>query len=374
MFFGRDELLSRLETSLRSRSGRKSIVMFGQKRAGKSSIIEHLRRRLAESDDVLPVSFSLQEFVSDLSEAALLHRIVHGISEVLEDLRLEGRDVPELSPPRIDEMHSNATLRFHQVMSGLVREMNRRSSVLHIVLLIDEFTEIFKAIRNERIPREFMKAWKATIEKGYFSSVLVGQDIMPAFKAAFPNEFGVTEDIRVTYLDEAAARALVQRPIGEERFAGDAVRRLLELTANSPYYTMMFCARLVDYMNATRSMVVTAADILTVKNHMLLGDDRRQDDRRLTADKFDNLLAAGDGVQDSGIDPDDTQAVCAAIARTGGEGWCARESMSDIFEPAKLDMLLSDLEDRDVVERKGTAYRLRVGLFRDWLRLRGSTQ
>ena len=374
MFFGRNEFLSRLETSLRSRAGRKSIVMFGQKRAGKSSIIEHLRRRLADSDDVLPVSFSLQEIVSDLSEAALLHRIVRGISEVLEDLRLDGREVPELSPPRIDEMHSNATLRFHQVMSGLVREMSRRSSGLHIVLLIDEFTEIFKAIRNERIPREFMKAWKAIIEKGYFSSVLVGQDIMPAFKAAFPNEFGVTEDMRVTYLDEAAARALAQRPIGEERFAGDAVRLLLDLTANSPYYTMMFCARLVDYMNATRSMVVTAADILTVKNHMLLGDDRRQDDRRLTADKFDNLLAAGDGVQDSGIDPDDTHAVCAAIARTGGEGWCARESMGGMFEPAELNTLLSDLEDRDVVERKGTAYRLRVGLFRDWLTLRGSTQ
>ena len=374
MFFGRDELLSRLETSLRSRSGRKSIVMFGQKRAGKSSIIEHLRRRLADSDDVLPVSFSLQEIVSDLSEAALLHRIVHGISEVLEDLRLDGRNVPELSPPRIDDMHSNATLRFHQVMSGLVREMSRRSSGLHIVLLIDEFTEVFKAIRNERIPREFMKAWKAIIEKGYFSSVLVGQDIMPAFKAAFPNEFGVTEDIRVTYLDEAAARALVQEPIGEERFAGDAVRRLLDLTANSPYYTMMFCARLVDYMNATRSMVVTAADILTVKNHMLLGDDRRQDDRRLTADKFDNLLAAGDGVQDSGIDPEHTHAVCAAIARTGGEGWCARESMGDLFEDTELDRLLSDLENRDVAERKGTAYRLRVGLFRDWLALRDSAR
>ena len=374
MFFGRNEFLSRLETSLRSRAGRKSIVMFGQKRAGKSSIIEHLRRRLADSDDVLPVSFSLQEIVSDLSEAALLHRIVQGISEVLEDLRLEGRDVPELSPPCIDEMHSNATLRFLQVMSGLIRAMNRRSSGLHIVLLIDEFTEIFKAIRNERIPREFMKAWKAIIEKGYFSSVLVGQDIMPAFKAAFPNEFGVTEDIRVTYLDEAAARALVQRPIGEERFAGDAVRRLLDLTANSPYYTMMFCARLVDYMNATRSMVVTAADILTVKNHMLLGDDRRQDDRRLTADKFDNLLAAGDGVQDSGIDPEHTHAVCAAIARTGGEGWCARESMGHLFEDAELDRLLSDLESRDVIERKGTAYRLRVGLFRDWLTLRGSAQ
>ena len=56
------------------------------------------------------------------------------------------------------------------------------------------------------MPGELMKAWKSIVEKGYFSSVLVGQDIMPAFKAAFPNEFGVTEDIRVTYLDEVAAR------------------------------------------------------------------------------------------------------------------------------------------------------------------------
>lgn len=134
----------------------------------------------------------------------------------------------------------------------------------------------------------------------------------------------------MTYLDGVAARALVQEPIGEERFADDAVRRLLDLTANSPCYTMMFCARLVDYMNSTRSLVVTAADVLNVEADMLRGD------RRLTADKFDNLLAAGDGVEDSDIDPKDTHAVCAALARVGGEGWCARKSMSDEFEDAKL--------------------------------------
>ena len=100
MFFGRDELLNRLATSLLSRSGRKSVVMFGQKRAGKSSLIEHLRRRLAESGDVLPVSFSLHDIASDLSEATLLHRIMQGISEALEDLRFEGRNVPEMFPSK----------------------------------------------------------------------------------------------------------------------------------------------------------------------------------------------------------------------------------------------------------------------------------
>ena len=290
------------------------------------------------------------------------HRILLGVDEVLEELRFDGRDVPDFSPPGLDVLASHPTLLFHNAMSTLIRDVKRRSTHLTFVLLIDEFTDIFKEIRKERIPRQFMKAWKAIIERRYFASVLVGQDIMPAFKADFPNEFGVTEDVRVTYLDDVAAIALIQKPIGEKRFAGRAISRLLDLTAGSPYYTIMFCARLVDYMNATRSVIVTEADIHAVEEEMLRGD------RRLT---IDNLLCAGDGMVDSGIDPDDTRAVCDAIVQgPEREGWCPRELIRD-FDEAALDKLLSDIETRDVAERKGTAYRLRVGLFRDWLETQG---
>ena len=365
MFVGRDELLDRLEHSLLAGSGSKSIVMFGQKRAGKSSLLEHLRRRLTRKRIVVPVCFSLLDIASDLSVPSFLHRILQGASDVLEDLRYDGRDVPEFSPPAIEEMESHPTLRFHDAMASLVRTMKRHPSDLNFVFLIDEFTDIFKEIRRGRIQRQFMKAWKAIVEKRYFASVLVGQDIMPAFKAEFPNEFGVTEDIRVTYLDDTAAATLVQKPIGEERFAGRAVKWILDLTAGSPYYTMMLCARLVDYMNTTRSVKVTEADVLAVEDEMLRGE------RRLTTDKFDNLLSAGDGVLDSGIDPDDTYAVCAAIAQgSETEMWCSRNAIRGFGEP-DLNKLLLDVETRDVVERKGNAYRLRVGLFRDWLVRRG---
>lgn len=364
MFVGRGELLDRLEHSLLAGSASKSIVMFGQKRAGKSSLIEHLRRRLAGNDRVVPVCFSMQDIASDLSVTAFLHRILQSVSEVLEELRFDGRDVPDFAPPAIEEMESHPETRFHGALTSLMRDTRRHPSRLSFVFLIDEFTDIFKEIRRGRIPSQFMKTWKAIIEKKYFASVLVGQDIMPAFKAAFPNEFGVTEDIRVTYLDEAAATTLVEKPIGNDRFAGCAVKRLLDLTAGSPYYTMMFCARLVDYMNTTRSMIVTEADIRAVEEEMLRGE------RRLTKDKFDNLLSAGDGVEDSGIDPDDTYAVCAAIAcGSGKETWCSRHVIRE-FGDADLNRLLQDLETRDVVERKGDAYRLRVGLFRDWLMAR----
>ena len=313
----------------------------------------------------MPVCFSLQDVAPDLSVPALMHRILRSVSEVLEELQFAGENVPEFSPPDIDALKTDATLRFHDQMSSLVRTMARHSSNLKFVLLIDEFTDVFKEIRKNRIPREFMKAWKAIIERKYFTSVLVGQDVMPAFKDEFPNEFGVTEDVRVTYLDDTAAATLIRGPIGEERFAGRAVRRLLDLTAGSPYYTMMFCARLVDYMNATRSVILTEADIHAVEEDMLRGD------RRLTKDKFDNLLCAGDGEVDSGIDPDHTYTVCRAIVRESGkEGWCSRELIRE-FDREALDELLSDLESRDVVERKDTAYRLHVGLFRNWLEMQG---
>lgn len=362
MFVGRDELMDKLEASLTGTSASKCIVVFGQKRAGKSSLLEHLKRRLAATRNCLPVQFSLYEIGPALDEATFFYRILQGISDALEDRRQESSWSGQFACPALESMQQHPTLRFHEAMGGLMRSLRGGDGTdqPRLILLIDEFTEIYKQIRKGIIPGGFMRAWKAIVEKRYFASVLVGQDIMPAFKSSFPNEFGVTEDVRVTYLSEKEARRLIEEPVGADRYAGNAVGRILGLTAGSPFYTMMLCNRLVDYINRTRSAVVTEADIATVEQEMLSGD------RRLTKDKFDNLICAGDGIEDSGIDPGDTLRLCAAIAREGERGWCSRDSLR-AFERDQLDTLLTDLERRDVVERKGEAVRLRVGLFRDWL-------
>jgi hypothetical protein len=45
-----------------------------------------------------------------------------------------------------------------------------------------------------------MRQWKALLELGLFSAVVVGQDFMPKFKKAFPNELGLlTMSVLVTY-------------------------------------------------------------------------------------------------------------------------------------------------------------------------------
>lgn len=367
MFVGRAQLLDRLENSLLSGSGSKCIVMFGQKRSGKSSLLEHLRRRLVGRGGCLPVQFSLYDMGPALNEAAFFHEVLRSIAGALADLREQGKTSLDLVCPSLESFDQHPVPRFHEAMSELSRNMRTtpQDQRLTLVLLIDEFTEAFKQIRKGLIAEGFMKAWKAAVEKRYFASVLVGQDIMPAFKTAFPNEFGVTEDVRVTYLSESEARRLIEGPIGQERFAGNAVSRMLGLTAGSPFYTMMLCSRLVDYMNKTRAAVVTEADIAAVEQEMIGGD------RRLTRDKFDNLVCAGDGIEDSGIDPDETLRLCAEIARHADRGWCSHDALRNSFERERLGVLLTDLERRDVVERKGDAHRVRVGLFHDWLLAQG---
>ena len=360
MFVGRDDLLDRLESSLISAVSCKSIILFGQKRAGKSSLLSHLKRKLSLQNGVVPVTLSVQDVAPQVSMQFLLYRMLGSLSEVLEEMHYDGHQVPKFKAPRPDALADHPVLGFHDAMSAFTREMKRSRLKLKIVFMIDEFTDVFKQIRKGAIPREFMKAWKSIVERQYFSSVLVGQDIMPEFKAQFPNEFGVTEDVRVTYLKESSARELIERPIGADRFAGTAVGRIVELTAGSPYYTMMFCARLVDYINDTRSAIVTEADVLAVEGQMLSGDGR------LSQDKFDNLIRAGDGFEDSGVNPDESLKVCTEIVRKSRKGWCLFDLIEG-FEEDDLVELLKDLERRDVVERRDQAFRLRVGLFRDWL-------
>jgi len=169
---------------------------------------------------------------------------------------------------------------------------------------------------------------------------------------------------REVYLPAADARRLIVEPVGLHHYVGNAVDRILDVTAGSPFCTMMFCSRLVEYMNRTRSAVVTEADIGAVVQEMVAGD------RRLSKDKFDNLVCAGDGKLDSGIDPDETFQVCREIPRNAHGGWCARDALHS-YAKEKMEILLTDLDRRDVLERKGDACRLRVGLFRDWLMVQG---
>ena len=374
MFFGRDELIQNIARAIQSsRLQSKCVLVFGQKRSGKSSVLYHLKKTLEKDSKLLVLDLGNIGTLSEDSSVPLLYRILRRIltelENAVEDRVDEGLPPLDFSIPGDDEFykHPDPLQRFEDIFRSLKRYVSKqeRWHGVKVVLLIDEFQYIYDRILAGKIPESFMQSWKALLQANYFHAVLVGQDVMPKFKLHFPNEFGTTQDERVTYLKPDDARSLIDEPVriggrqGESRYREQAIEQILELTAGSPFYIQMLCNRLVEYMNVKHAHLVTEADVEQVKNELISGVNA------LDLDKFDNLINSGDTSADA-ISDDDALKVLKTIADNSVTGPCHRDRI-DCKTSLPIDTILDDLEKRDIVERREQFYQIQVRLFKEWL-------
>lgn len=388
MFFGRDQLINSIADKISNSLGQsKSVVIFGPKRAGKSSILFHLRKKLQGDPRLLVLDLgNIARLLGPSEEASLFDTI---LGTILHDLQREinrrvAQGMPRLTitfPEDLEHFlgYRNPLGTFNEILSDFRITTERTSGWenVKVVLLIDEFSYIYGEILKQRLPESFMETWKALLQEGYFSAVLVGQDYMPRFKARFANEFGTTEDARITYLLREDARELVDLPIriggeaGESRYREHAIDRILELTAGSPFYTQIFCSQLVEYMNRQRARFVTELDIERVEDELLTGF------KPLEEEVFDGLLDSGDTSADS-IRKSEALSVLRQVARGPQDDGCTRANIR-LDDRSRTEVVLEDLVRRDVLEdlvredvknhNQKHCYRIRVGLFRDWLNM-----
>ncbi|MBA9001553.1 AAA family ATPase [Thermomonospora cellulosilytica] len=364
MFYGRGELLQTLVDAL-ERPDAKCVVIYGQKRVGKSSVLHHLRRAL--KPPVLAAELNLGKLATNLDHARLLYMIAGAFFRKLEDLEEEGWPALDLPRPALRDFRDSgdAQIFFDDYMHGMLRQMRRSQDYRNwrLVLLLDEFTVLYSVIERGDLPREFMKAWKAMLESELFSSVVAGNDLMPRFLKAFPNEFQVARQEPVSYLDPGPAEELITVPVrldnGENRHRGDSVQRILELTARSPYYIQLFCNRLIQHMNAERQMLIGPADVDRVATALVSGD------QALPLEQFDNLLTPGDA--DVSDLPAGTVLEVLNVCLTGRR----RDLHLDGRKARDLPdgpRVLEDLMRRNVIVREAEdRYRIKVGLFAEWL-------
>jgi hypothetical protein len=113
-------------------------------------------------------------------------------------------------------------------------------------------------------------------------------------------------------------------------------------------------------MNRKRTPVVTRADIEQVKDELIRGVNA------LSLDKFENLVNSGD-TSPNAIKDRDILAVLREIAVNSQTGACGRADITSDTE-TPVSTILEDLINRYVLEcERGQYYRIRVGLFQEWL-------
>lgn len=376
MFYGREEFISNITHSILN-SPSKQIIIYGQKRCGKSSVMSHLKKQLEDTGKTFCISFSLGDISGNLSEASFYYKILSTIKDNLDSLEFNDVVVPTYDIPTFTEFKqiddenplntfSKYIVRFKQACMKTEGWKDKS-----LVVMIDEFTYLYTEIKKGHIKDSIMKQWKAITqnERAQFSVVLVGQDVVPSFKKEdyARNAFGVIQDIRLTYLQLEPARNLIEKPIlkknGESRYIGKAVDTIIEYTSRNPYYIQIFCNRLVDFMNRNKSISVTEADVNEVARSFIIGD------QALDEDKFDNLIRAGELKDYQEFPEKDILEVLRRIALcTKNVPYCNRSDIETSLSVSIVDSILKHLEDREVIERKGEDnYKIQVKLFQEWL-------
>jgi AAA+ ATPase superfamily predicted ATPase len=372
MFYGRNEFIQRISEAIINTSS-KQVVIYGQKRSGKSSVLYHLRKKLEASQQTFCITLSLGTMYDDaISANKFFYQIIYSIDRELRKLKRKSQVIPEYKcpsykefedAPMIAEFFSEQIYLFKDACEQLEEWKDKK-----LVIMIDEFTYLYAAIKEKKISDGFMKQWKAITqnEDSAYSSVLVGQDVFPMFKDEFPNEFGVMQDERLTYLAKTDAIRLIEEPMGKPqsgipRFIGDAIETIIDYTSCNPYYIQIFCARLVSEMNRKKYMQVTSADVKEIADSFINGG------QALTDDKFDNLLNAGEKYDIQAISQETTKVVLKKIATNAQNiGYCLREQIS-IGDKEMEDKVLADLVKREVLEQKNDSYKIQVKLFQEWL-------
>lgn len=375
MFYGRKSFIKeKVDAILNAQS--KQIIIYGQKRCGKSSVLNQLKKDLENTGNVFCVKFSMGEIIQNISEASFYHKILSAIRGELESLEFDGYDVPNFEIPKFadfksqdDENPLNTFIDYVKQFKRLCKQCKGWESK-KLVVMIDEFTYLYSQIKIGKISPTIMKQWKAITqnEDTQFSVVLVGQDVVPSFKKEdyARNAFGVIEDVRLTYLSDSAARSLIEEPIYDKyhktRYIGDAVTKIIEYTSSNPYYIQIFCARMVAYMNQEKIISVTEADVDEVAQSFIKGN------QALTSDKFDGLLKAGEEKDTEEFDENEVLEVLIKISKASKNiGRCTRDEINALEDKDLEDQIIKNLVDREVLSLVNGFYKIQVKLFQEWL-------
>lgn len=252
MFFGRRELVDRILQTIHNNS----LLIYGERRIGKTSIQHQLKRRLRQLDDPCyefhPVYIDLQGTPETRFFQTMAEDIFQELAPVLDGLKPR----KELSG---DYSYRDFVRDVHAVLKAL---KGRTSKKVKLVLLIDEVDELndYDPRINQKLRSLFMKDFAESLV-----AVVSGVQIKKQWEKEGSPWYNFFEEVEVRPFGPQEARELIERPIGRIfKLDGGVVERIISLTAGKPYLIQKTCISLVTRLHEQHRRRITIADVEAV--------------------------------------------------------------------------------------------------------------
>jgi len=316
MFYGRADVSAQIQRALRTDGPASVILLEGNRRTGKTSILKHLMKS-ADLQGWVCVYCSFQSTEGQRGTAGIATgEVFYSIArELILAVHNAGFswDVPGIGT--LNQNLSKAALRHliltrvHPLFEGstpfeqfqiIVEAAIGTVAPNRVLLMLDEFDKLQEGIdhgiTSPQVPENIRYLFHTYSE---ISGILTGSRRIKRLRDEYWSAlFGIGNVISVSALDEHAARSLVTKPVeGRLVFAPAAVDRILFLTARHPFLIQSLCHRIFEKCaasgdrNVTTTTVDSAADQLVADNEHFrtLWDYIRTDRRRFIVCLIDRL-------------------------------------------------------------------------------------
>ncbi|RPI31446.1 MAG: hypothetical protein EHM70_11505 [Chloroflexota bacterium] len=261
LFFGREEIVGFIKENLEA-SHRNNLVLIGQRRTGKTSLLKQLPARLG--DDYLPVYIDGQALGLDPGMANLFLTLATEITFALED-----RGFQPVSPQMSDFTTSPAASFEREFLPAVRRQIGTR----HLLLMLDEFEELESAVQRGDLEPSIFGFLRHLIQhQENLSVIFCGTHRLEELASDYWNVlFNISLYKHITFLEKPEALRLIEDPVRPYGMCYDdlALDKIWRVTAGHPYFLQLLCHSLVNQHNKSERSYVTVADVNTALDEIL---------------------------------------------------------------------------------------------------------
>lgn len=344
IFVGRQDLITRVQQFLRD-GHRTALLLYGQRRMGKTSLLQNLGRFLPST--IVPLFVDEQGTAYSTTYADHLYSIVRQMTRSAKTHR--GLDFPPLSH---EALAANPFIVFTDWLDAVEQVLDDHGKSMFL-LMLDEIEVLKQMIDKGRLDVEdLLHLFRNLIQhRPKFKVLVAGSHALEELQD-WASYLINMEVIKIGCLSTEETLRLIERPVPHFNlhYHPEASQRIVKLTRGHPYLTQLLCHEIVIGKNQQptdqRNWVLPPDVEEAIPNALNVG----------------NLFFAN--IQKNQVDEQGT-ALLQFLA-TQGEGACVARSVLAYHVTGNLSQTLTRLQRRDLIEEVDGYYRFSIELIRRW--------
>jgi hypothetical protein len=357
LLVGRKDVFDRIAEIWSAKRNPDSIIIYGHRRMGKSSILRNLDQVAPQGSVVVYTDMAGEtSFVASTADLllGLADRIYVAVRQAYGDGLIPEPDPEAYTTP------ARAQFQFSRLLAEVCEALSGRI----LVLALDEFEGVERAVEAGKVGPEIYQFLRAKAQEPWLVLVFGGLHTLDEMSRDYQQPFyGSYENIPVSYLSHRAARHLITNPTEDFvlNYEPEAVEQVIAVTGGQPYLVQQICRDALDHLNhelfdleLDRQVCISLSDV-----NVVLGNDF-----------FQRGTVYFDGVWTQAAERD--QRMLLRVMAGQDLPWtCAELETATGLDARTVRRQLRWAERHDILRRSGTdLWEFHVPLMQRWIKTR----